>query len=198
MSFRSLLAKLAFCCTFAGSLTILYTEEVQYWTPTPVPAAYVPVAKFTRLDTLPIRLSNKPTLLHFFNPDCPCSRFNLMHVEALYAQYKHRVDFLVVIEPKTKAALHWYRDYGAPMPYWVDTNGALAKKVGVYATPQAVILDADHRIVYRGNYNISRYCSNRKTAFAQMALANLLDNGGKPINESAACTPYGCTLPAYQ
>jgi hypothetical protein len=105
---------------------------------------------------------------------------------------------MVVIAPKTEAAQRWYHNYGAPMPHWVDVDGSLAKKVGVYATPQAVILDANRRIVYRGNYNSSRYCSNKKTAFAQMALANVLGESAYPFNETSACTPYGCTIPAYK
>jgi hypothetical protein len=86
MTFRSLFAKLVFFSTFAAALAILYTEVVQYWTPTPVPKRFAPVAKHARLDNLPVALGPKPTLLHFFNPDCPCSRFNLKHVEDLYAQ----------------------------------------------------------------------------------------------------------------
>jgi hypothetical protein len=53
-------------------------------------------------------------------------------------------------------------------------------------------VDARGRIVYTGAYNIGRYCTNERTAYAQQALEALLAGRTPP----RAKTPfYGCQLP---
>jgi len=41
----------------------------------------------------------------------------------------------------------------------VDADGSLAKMVGVYSSPQAVIVDTRGALYYRGNDNLARYCT---------------------------------------
>ncbi|MDP1797383.1 MAG: hypothetical protein Q8K78_07875, partial [Planctomycetaceae bacterium] len=63
-------------------------------------------------------------------------------------------------------------------------------------TPQAVILDQDLHLIYRGNYNISRYCTSRQTEFVRIALEKLLSNTSpKFVPPVAATTADGCPLP---
>jgi hypothetical protein len=74
-----------------------------------------------------------------------------------------------------------------------DTS--LATKCGVYSTPQAVILDAQGLLYYRGNYNKTRYCTDPNTSYANIALDSLLNDHQYPHFNQFALKAYGCTLP---
>ncbi|MEO7523863.1 MAG: hypothetical protein ABIT58_07195, partial [Ferruginibacter sp.] len=86
---------LLFCCI--GLL--FWYNEWKYSLPTPVPERYVAVTLNQKIN-LPGKLitTNKlPLFLHFFNPDCPCSRFNIPHFKSLVNEYKDKVSFAVVV-----------------------------------------------------------------------------------------------------
>lgn len=74
----------------------------------------------------------------------------------------------------------------------VDETGSIGQEAGVYSTPQAVLVDVEGRLYFRGNYNVSRYCAVRETEFARIALESML--AGKPAQPltAAAATAYGC------
>lgn len=181
---------------FIGVALILWYNQYKYSLPTPVPANYVPV-KNGAVISLGKQLdfkNHKPVLLHFFNPDCPCSKFNIKHVKELIQQYGNQVNFAVVLMTDkyyTPAQVKQKFDLQVPV---IVSNG-LAQACGVYSTPQAVILKDNHQLYYRGNYNSSRYCTDTKTAYARIALNNLLQQH-EPIRFSLYATrAYGCSLP---
>ena len=67
-------------------IRIFWYQEIQYLLPTPVPEDYKVVlpSEVIEYDSVLIpQQYSKPKLLHFFNPDCPCSRFNLKHFRTL-------------------------------------------------------------------------------------------------------------------
>lgn len=139
----------------------------------------------------------RPMFLHFFNPDCPCSRFNLDHVRALHRKYGDRVDFVAVMEGLN--AEHLSQEFARldlPLLCIFDVDRTVADATGVYATPQAVILDREKKLFYRGNYNTSRYCVTPQTEFARIALESLLQDSREPSPQSVAATrAFGCALP---
>ena len=57
--------------------------------------------------------------------------------------------------------------FGLDIPVLFDSS--LAKACGVYSTPQAVLIDNNQNLYYRGNYNRSRYCTRQK----KQAMPNL-------------------------
>ena len=77
----------------------------------------------------------------------------------------------------------------------VSFDRALAARCGVYSTPQAVLIGADHTLFYRGNYNKSRYCTDKATNYAQMAVDSLLGAKADASFPLAALKSYGCELP---
>jgi Thioredoxin-like domain len=186
------------------SLTIgsLYWHmEWQYSLPTPIPSHYHAVERGTPVH-LPGRASallpqnDKPLFLHFFNPDCPCSRFNMPQFRALVQQYSDRISFaIVVMSPKTFTAAQLQEKFNLPRAIPVLQDSALAVACGVYSTPQAVIIDRDSRLYYRGNYNRNRYCSDEKTGFARQALDGLLGGNYSLTFSPLALKAYGCQLP---
>jgi hypothetical protein len=186
---------------FTGIAVIFWRYEWKYNLPTPVPANYHAVGLGSAL-TLPVTAASllpadhKPLFLHFFNPDCPCSRFNMPQFRALVRQYGQQVRFAIVVMSETKfTAAELQEKFDLPYPIPVLNDSAVATACGVYSTPQAVIIDKGQRLFYRGNYNRSRYCNDEKTGYARLALAGLLDNNYTQQFDPLALKAYGCQLP---
>lgn len=184
-----LLALMFIVCGF------FWYNQLVYSLPTPIPTAYKPVEpgntiKFgfaTKFE------DDKPVFLHFFNPDCPCSRFNVDHFKRLVKIYGKKMNFMVVMmtdKPYTEQEIQ--NRFAIDVPIIKDMN--IASSCGVYSTPQAVILKADRKLYYRGNYNKSRYCTDEKTNYAKIAIEGVLLNNDIKL-ESYALKSYGCTLP---
>ena len=181
----------------SGVCYIFWYNEWKYTLPTPKPKNLHAINRGAHVDlTEKIQTEKgKPVFIHFFNPDCPCSRFNIPHFNSLVRKYGTRFTFVVVLINKTRTYnLEEIRDkYDLTVP--VLTDQAIADSCGVYSTPQAVILDAGSNLYYRGNYNRSRYCTDNKSNFAQMAIDSLLNNDANPTFSQYALKAYGCQLP---
>jgi hypothetical protein len=177
-----------------GIASLFWKQELKYQLPTPVPAAYRPVALGSHV-TPPLDLERRGALfLHFYNPDCPCSRFNVRHLKSLIRSYSDSVAIVVVVSSKSDEATA-RQEFGDSITTWVDAGGQLASRYGVYSTPQAVIISAAGTLYYRGNYNRSRYCTSRATNFAELSLIALLNDQPSPAFGLAATQSYGCELP---
>ncbi|OOQ59650.1 TlpA family protein disulfide reductase [Mucilaginibacter pedocola] len=174
---------------------LFWYNELQYQLPTPVPQNYKPV-KPGELVKLGPEFSaglHKPLFLHFFNPACPCSKFNIKMFKSLVAEYGKKVDFkIVVISDKDYDEDEIQEKFGLDIPVTFDHS--LAAKCGVYSTPQVALINADSKLYYRGNYNITRYCTDEKTNFAKQAINGLLINNDKLTFGKLALTSYGCKL----
>jgi hypothetical protein len=181
---------------FGGIAYIFWFTDWKYSLPTPVPRAYHPVITGTYVDLsakLPVA-PNKPVFLHFFNPDCPCSRFNIPNFKSLVKKYSDKISFaIVVLNNQTYSAKQVQDKFDVDLP--VSFDSTLAAACGVYSTPQAVLLDANHRLYYRGNYNKNRYCTDPRTNYAQMAIDSLFDKVPRPAFAGYALKAYGCQLP---
>jgi hypothetical protein len=178
---------------FLGILVIFWHNEWVYGLPTPVPAAYKAVQPGAPIAAAQKLVSGKPLFLHFFNPDCPCSRFNINYFKTLASKYQHEASFVIIPvsnKPLTEKAIR--EKFGLNIPVVFDTT--LAAACGVYSTPQAAIIDNHSTLYYRGNYNKSRYCTNAETNYAEIALQALL-NRSKVAFDQYALQAYGCQLP---
>lgn len=186
---------------FSLILSLFWYQESRYLLPTPVPAGYHPVAvggqPAVSQNIRPFLQEGKPVLLHFFNPECPCSRFNMDHFIGLVKTYRPEFTFVAVLQAgdDRQAVQNFEKKYNLGIPVIVDTDKRVAKACGVYATPQAVILNKNGRIYYRGNYNKSRYCTKKNSNFAQMAIDSLLAGNQPPVFVEIATQAYGCELP---
>lgn len=193
---RKFTALIILTIIFSCIAMLFWHNEWVYSLPTPVPANYhqVNTGHQIELNTKLPTAKNKPVLLHFFNPECPCSRFNLPHFKSLVSQYGDKVECAIVVMSKKNYTAEEVQDkFDLSIPVLFDKS--LADSCGVYSTPQAVILDAQHKLYYRGNYNKTRYCTDKKSNYAQMALDFLLNNNTKPIFTHEALNAYGCKLP---
>jgi hypothetical protein len=182
---------------FAAIAGCFWYKDWQYNLPTAKPAGYksVGIGSYISLHKGNNGPLAKPVLLHFFNPDCPCSRFNIAHVRNLMHQYGTQVDFVIVLQTSAHYQPEEIRRRFDLDSVDVICRPGLAAQCGVYSTPQAVILDTTSRLFYRGNYNQSRYCVNRQTNYAQQALDDLLQHQTPLFFKAKATTAYGCGLP---
>ncbi|MBT1690364.1 TlpA family protein disulfide reductase [Dawidia soli] len=184
----------------SGSVALLFwSQELKYVMPTPVPAHFVSPAVNRPVDLtlLDGYQPGKPVYIHFFNPDCPCSRFNLKHFHALANQFGNRVQVFAVIPAYADPgrAREMIGTDNDSVVILQDHADSLASICGVYATPQAVVIDAQRRLYYRGNYNKSRYCTTKDSNYAERALRALVAGQAAPQFGPWATQPYGCELP---
>ncbi|WP_448519829.1 TlpA family protein disulfide reductase [Rhodoflexus sp.] len=171
-------------------------QELQYLLPTPVPKGYRIVSPGELVafnEQLLPQQHKKPIVLHFFSPSCPCSRFNLRHFAALYKTYRNRIDFFAVTpDAQDIEKARGYLPEGITVIH--DKDDRLAQACGVYSTPQAAIIRTDNTLFFRGNYNRSRYCTDKATNYVEQALVSLINNRPLPAFDSLATISYGCAL----
>ena len=181
---------------FSGVGALFWYTDLVYHLPTPIPGNYKLVNTGAVIPLGPALNSyqGKPVFLHFFSPDCPCSRFNIANFRSLVKQYGAQVNFVVVVmnnKKYTPKAIQNKFDLDIPVLF----DASLATACGVYSTPQAVLLDAQHTLYYRGNYNQSRYCTDEKTSYAKIALNGLQHDHARLVFSPLALRAYGCSLP---
>ena len=177
---------------FVAIVSIFWYKDAQYAIATEKPANFkeVPLNSVIDLEGN-LALTDKPNYFHFFQPTCPCSRFNLKHYEALHRKYKDDFNFYCVIPPN--ADVEWVNDLvDIEVKILRDENKILASACGVYSTPQAAVINTTGELYYRGNYNKGRYCTSKNSNYAEMALEALKQGRQLPEMGHFALTSYGC------
>lgn len=182
---------------FSGIFLVFWYNEWIYSLPTPVPGNYKEVPLGTTIG-LPQNIhpaDGKPVFIHFFNPHCPCSRFNMPEFKSLVKEYGDKMNFVVIVmtDEQDYTIEKIQNKLNVVIP--VSFDRSLATSCGVYSTPQAVIINPDGKLYYRGNYNKSRYCTDRKSNFARMAIDSVLAGMHRPVFGLAAVKAYGCQMP---
>jgi thiol-disulfide isomerase/thioredoxin len=181
---------------FSAIAVLFWQQEFKYSLPTPIPDNYkvVNLGKYIQLpEGLPSK-NNKPVFLHFFNPDCPCSKFNVPYFKSLVKEYGNEATFaIVVMSSKNFSARQIQNRFDTDIPVLFDPS--LAASYGVYSTPQAVIIDTNQKLYYRGNYNRTRYCTDKKSNYAQQALESLISGRDPAVFNQYALKAYGCRVP---
>jgi len=178
---------------------IFWEQEAKYVLPTPVPPDFKEVKLGERIDLSTFHISaGRVAMLHFFNPDCPCSRFNMMEFERIASKYRDRADVYVVLQSSDNGDAETFRTkYDLNLPILLDNNGAISDRCGIYSTPQSVVLDKASKLYFKGNYNAARYCTRKETSFAEIAMDHLLKDEALPLwVTTELALPYGCTLPS--
>lgn len=178
---------------------IFWEQEAKYVLPTPVPDHFKDVALGQRVDLSSDHiLPGRVAMLHFFNPDCPCSRFNMKEFERIAIKYRDQADIYVVLQSSDEDDAETFRaKYDLNLPVLLDKDGAISDRCGIYSTPQSVVLDTASRLYFKGNYNAARYCTRKETSYAEIAMDHLLKGEKLPLwVTTELALPYGCTLPS--
>ncbi|MDH5602350.1 MAG: hypothetical protein OEY51_00325 [Cyclobacteriaceae bacterium] len=182
---------------FSAIFYLFWTNEIQYLAPTKRPENYVQV-NISDSTTLKGILGNKddrPTYIHYYNPYCPCSKFNYGYYSEIAGKYRDRFNMYLVIREMDEDVIDKIREsVTGNTTVIIDKNGEIARQTGVYSTPQAVLLNTDYTLYYRGNYNRSKYCTVKDYNYAEMAIDSLLSGRPAPLFDHFATTAYGCSL----
>jgi hypothetical protein len=178
---------------------IFWEHEIKYASPTPLPNNFKNVSVGAQIDLVSLNIpADKSTVLHFFNPDCPCSKFNMKDFESLSKKYNAQVNFYIVLQSDDENAVNDFNErYELDLPVIRDRNGEISDLCGIYSTPQAVVLNKNSEIYFKGNYNKSRFCTRKETRYVEIALDSLIKNKPLPLFVQNELTlPYGCALPS--
>ena len=198
---RKLLFFALFVTGILGAIGFIFWEqEYKFTLPTPAPENLKQVdtgdsvwLEFTGPTT------RKGMFIHFFNRDCPCSRFNITEFQSMVRRFGDEIEFMAIVqdEGNPDAAAEFAKEYNLGIKVIYDAEGTIADSLGVYSTPQAVLIK-EGKIFYKGNYNRARFCVSRNTKFAEQALQALIDDEEPPYFPAVAHTAYGCELPSNQ
>ncbi|ALP51907.1 hypothetical protein Tel_01455 [Candidatus Tenderia electrophaga] len=152
-------------------------------------------AVFFRADALLQRLGSlvedaptgRITVVHFWDPDCACSRFSDAHVAELIQAYGSRgVAFIVVpraVAARDEARRRAVELFGAPVTV------AAMDDLAMPSSPAAAVLDAAGRLVYFGPYSNGAVCGAGGDAFVEKALDKALAGDTAQVLNMAA---VGC------
>ncbi|WMN11817.1 redoxin domain-containing protein [Marivirga salinae] len=181
---------------------IFWHQEWRFSKPTPVPKNYINIESgdslsIDLLSSLGIK-ADEQLFIHFYNFDCPCSRFNIKEFQNLVIQYESEVKFLAILETidKKESEIRTFREkYDLGIDIHLDKQGTIAEQLGVYSTPQAVLIK-NQQIYFSGNYNKARFCTTQNTKFASLALSAMVEGKEAPVFPELATIAYGCELPA--
>lgn len=177
---------------------IFWEQEYQFSLPTPKPEGITSLAKGDSVDLVSKGLPYADNLfIHFYNYDCPCSRFNISEFEHIIRAYAGDVTFVAVLPGQglKKEEAKWFKEkYDLGIPVIIDSDNKITASLGIYSTPQALIIKQG-KVFYTGNYNKSRFCTSRNTGFAEMALEALVNDKQPPVFPAVATVAYGCPLP---
>jgi AhpC/TSA family len=179
---------------------VFWQQELQYAMPTTKPISFkeVKLGEIVDLGNFIQQPKKDNLVLHFYNPDCPCSRFNMKDFEQMAKAFEDQAQFYVIVQSDEEDAVAKFIDkYEMDIPVMLDRDGAISDLCGIYSTPQAVILNKDSKIFFKGNYNKTRYCTRKETKFAEIALTHLIKNEPLPTFLILELTePFGCSLPS--
>lgn len=194
MLYRKIILTLFLSTMLLLIVYLFYRQEVRYWIPTPVPGDYQIVNTGSQILLDGFGEGTKK-FIHFYNPKCPCSKFNFSSYKSLIKNYSDKFDCYAIIQNSADGVdsddLEFLEKLGVKVI--IDHGKKIARKCGVYSTPQVVLIDENNKLYYRGNYNKTRYCTNPETNYGKIAMDSMINQSFYFFSVSAT-TAYGCGL----
>lgn len=114
------------------------------------------------LETTVPQSNGMPLVLHFVDPDCPCSRFSTPHIQALESQYAGRARFIDFMSAGKGNEL----------------SGIVLPANAVPAAPAVAIWDGKGQLAYFGPYSGGAVCGEGTDFVA--ATLDQLQSGAVP------------------
>jgi hypothetical protein len=140
--------------------------------------------------------ADKPTLLLFLHPHCPCSRATLSELEKLQTQTHDKVAVTIVFTIPPKTPPGWEKgellDRAHAIPnakVWLDENGAAAQRFGVNGSGHTLLYAPTGKLLFSGGITAARGEEGDnpgETAVADLVLLGRADLTRTPV--------FGCQL----
>jgi hypothetical protein len=141
--------------------------------------------------------------LVFLNTSCPIAQRYLPRLEEMHKKYAAQGIQVVAVynsqdEQPRDIAAHGL-DAGLSLPLVWDEGQVCTKALGIERVPQAVLLDANRHVVYRGRIDDQYRTGGVQPQVSRHDLASAIDEllAGKPISV-AETTVDGCKVTAWQ
>jgi thiol-disulfide isomerase/thioredoxin len=163
-------------------------------------AAVAPGAELslTALDGAPQSLRSLQktpvTVLVFLSAQCPVSNEYVGRLNALANEYAGQATFLGVNanhNESVEQARQHATEYRLAFPVYKDPGNAAADEFGATVTPEAIVLDGENRVRYRGRIDDSQKPARVKRSDLRLAVEAALAGRAAPNEEARA---FGCTI----
>jgi hypothetical protein len=183
------LAGLLWVGVIAKGFAILEREEF-----TPVATSAV-VASFPKDFTIPMA-SDKPTLILFLHPHCPCSSASLHELDRVLAETQSKLSTIIVFTiPKGEPAGWEHGDLwesAADMPGVVvlrDEEGVEARRFGVKGSGHTLLYGATGKLLFSGGITPSR--GHEGDNLGSSAIVSFVLSGNALVSQTPV---FGCSL----
>lgn len=131
----------------------------------------------------------------FLATECPVAQRYAVRLNRLHAEFGEKQVHFVAVYPNTNESEAEIKTYiakaGYAFPIVKDATGQLARHLGATMTPQAVVVDAESTLRYRGPIDDNRYETRVKHHYLKDALAAVVSGGTVAVREVPS---FGCTL----
>lgn len=135
------------------------------------------------------------TVLIFVAVQCPVSNAYNERMEKLAQDYKARGIAVVGINSNVAESAEAVKAHAATndlsFPILKDPSNKVADQLGATVTPEAYVLDASNKLIYRGRIDNNRNVGQITATELRDALEASL--AGKPVSKSVA-TAFGCSI----
>ncbi len=175
------------------ALHLLWNQAYRHFLPTDFKSEYssgdyIPIGEFGIT-------TDRTTYLHFFEMGCLYSRVNLRHITTIMKQYQSTCDFYVVVSGDV--SIDDLRDeYAIPNTVRIiDMETKALKRLGVFTTPHALIVEANDRLYFQGNYTLNNgLCgpTNIESSAPATALRFITQNKPSPFFPAQQLNNWGC------
>lgn len=138
------------------------------------------------------------SVIHFWDPECPCTRFSTPHVRDLIAQADAQGFTSTVIVnrginsdagSRLKSARKTFGEQIA-IQLWSES---LAEQLPIPASPSALVMSKEGRLSYVGPYSSDAFCSTEDGAFVEEAMTQIASGKVEPIAENNLATACFCS-----
>jgi len=120
------------------------------------------------------------SVIHFWNPDCPCSKFNEVHVNKIISDYRDKNVALTVVVSGKNAEQRKEHSLLAKQVFNLaavkDIRSDWPMEKGPPSSPAAAIMNKQGKLVYFGPYSLGARCSPDKGGFVEKVLDRLSDD----------------------
>lgn len=140
--------------------------------------------------------AERPTVLMFIHPHCPCTRRSLTELADVVASHPRRASVVVVVYAAGGPAADWHRSerwsQAAGIPGAVvvaDTGERERERFGVFTSGQVAVYDPSGRLRFRGG--ITPGSGHGGSNPGKAAVERLLSGSGDGVADSPV---FGCSL----
>lgn len=144
--------------------------------------------------------SSKPiSVVHFWDPDCPCSRFNEVHFKKIISDYADKnVHFSIVVSGSNETVRNQRKEQARKI-----FNHAAVKKVhsdwsmqkGPPSSPAVGVINRNGELVYFGPYSLGARCAPDENKFVETVLDGLDTSKKSATKKQLNTLAVGCFCP---